>query len=348
MKTRILYTHPIVVYPFITIGVTLVFVTMIEVGLRLGPFDQITKSFKLASEKLVPGLEDSLQMDEHLGWRPGPDHRRFYSNSGSERVSEEKTIVALGDSFTFGSEVSTRESWPAQLQQLTGRRVVNGGVGAYGVDQSILMSKALIEKLKPRTVVLSLLQETIERVGMRSFYGLAKPYFSLESGKLVFHPLAPHETKFALEAARQEYNQEFRQHLYASSILAYQLMKRFSPNTLKPSHKFTDSNSTEVTCHLVSDFRNKLKLKGIDFYVLVQEAFAWEPDNKFVDESLSCLKRNEVAVIDTRAYLNDLRRKSPSEYRSQFVSTHMSVKGNARVAEIIATALSKDHQTKLY
>ena len=44
--------------------------------------------------------------------------------------------MAVGDSFTFGDEVNDGQTWPAQLQQLTGRRVINGGVSGYGFDQT--------------------------------------------------------------------------------------------------------------------------------------------------------------------------------------------------------------------
>ena len=126
----------------------------VEIGLRIGNFDKFTEGFRLANGKSIPILGKYVQLDDKLGWVPTSDHRRFISNQGSERVSEENPIVALGGSFTFGMEVSTLESWPAQLQQVTGRRVINGGTNAYGVDQSILMSKALIERFKPDTVSL--------------------------------------------------------------------------------------------------------------------------------------------------------------------------------------------------
>jgi hypothetical protein len=40
----------------------------------------------------------------------------------------------MGGSFTFGEDVSDLEAWSAQLQRLTGRRVLNGGVSGYGFD----------------------------------------------------------------------------------------------------------------------------------------------------------------------------------------------------------------------
>jgi hypothetical protein len=44
-------------------------------------------------------------------------------------------ILALGDSFTFGSEVGPGESWPAFLESMLGSPVINAGQGGYGVGQ---------------------------------------------------------------------------------------------------------------------------------------------------------------------------------------------------------------------
>jgi hypothetical protein len=59
-------------------------------------------------------LEDGIRANGHstIGW----DH----PNGG--------VILAVGDSFTFGDEVSDSESWPAWLERHSGRAVVNGGV----------------------------------------------------------------------------------------------------------------------------------------------------------------------------------------------------------------------------
>src|SRR5690242_6715975 len=54
-------------------------------------------------------------------------------SNGSQAVQNgTEPILALGDSFTWGDHVSDWESWPARLEQLSGRKVVNGGVPGYG------------------------------------------------------------------------------------------------------------------------------------------------------------------------------------------------------------------------
>lgn len=64
-------------------------------------------------------------------------------------------IVTLGDSHTYGVNVSSAESWPQQLADMDDVTVYNLGVGSYGTLQySYLIDEAI--KMKPGHIVLAL------------------------------------------------------------------------------------------------------------------------------------------------------------------------------------------------
>lgn len=64
-------------------------------------------------------------------------------------------IAALGDSHTFGNNVSSDSSWPKQLGKRRGKSVYNFGVPSYGVYQyERLFYKAL--KLNPQWIIIAL------------------------------------------------------------------------------------------------------------------------------------------------------------------------------------------------
>ncbi len=75
------------------------------------------------------------------------DARGFRRNGAVPGPSEDaETVLALGDSFTFGLGVRDEETWPAQLERrLRGRRppvrVVNAGTISYGVFQEMDLLK---------------------------------------------------------------------------------------------------------------------------------------------------------------------------------------------------------------
>ena len=62
-------------------------------------------------------------------------------NGNTPPPVERPLTLAVGDSFVFGDDVGDADSWPAILERLTGRRVINGGVPAFGLDQTVLRSE---------------------------------------------------------------------------------------------------------------------------------------------------------------------------------------------------------------
>lgn len=67
-------------------------------------------------------------------------------------------IAAVGDSFTYGYNVSREASWPGQLEALVGERVYNYGIGGYSVLQYVELVRLAIES-GAKTIVVGLLPE---------------------------------------------------------------------------------------------------------------------------------------------------------------------------------------------
>src|SRR5436190_634275 len=107
-------------------------------------------------------------------------------HSGAEiGLSNNGPILAVGDSYTYGDEVLDEEAWPAQLQKLTGRRVLNGGVTGYGFDQMVLRAERLIPVHKPSVVIVSFIADDIRRTEMRRLWWRDKPWFAFRENELV-------------------------------------------------------------------------------------------------------------------------------------------------------------------
>ncbi len=107
----------------------------------------------LAGPKARPAIYDPL-----LGFVPNPAMRGVDKASGKivtivangmrsngvHRSPNGSQILAIGDSFTFGSHVEDDETWPAQLSVLLNRPVWNAGVFGYGIDQMVLRTEKLL------------------------------------------------------------------------------------------------------------------------------------------------------------------------------------------------------------
>jgi hypothetical protein len=107
----------------------------------------------------------------------------------------EPPILVIGDSYAHGDEVVDRETWPTQLQAMIGRRVLNGAMSAYGIDQMVLRAELLAPQLKPAAIVMSFIADDVRRTEMKRVWGAEKPYFELVNGALALRnvpvPLPP-------------------------------------------------------------------------------------------------------------------------------------------------------------
>jgi lysophospholipase L1-like esterase len=87
-------------------------------------------------------------------------------------------VLAVGDSFTMGDEVSDTESWPAAVETLDGRRIVNAGVAGYSLAQAVLRAEMLVPRLRPSALVVSFISDDIERGEFSRRWGFEVPYFA--------------------------------------------------------------------------------------------------------------------------------------------------------------------------
>lgn len=171
----------------------------LEVGLRLAKgvgFSVIPDPF---AEVSMIGRAYPGSFDPHLGYVPTPGakapnpiwkttaHIRWdgVRSNGEERPTPTGVpLVVVGDSFTYGDEVDDGDTWPAQLEGLLERPVINGGVFGYGLDQAVLRSEVLLEKFAADFLIVSLIADDVTRCEYSYRYSW-KPYFDIESDALV-------------------------------------------------------------------------------------------------------------------------------------------------------------------
>jgi hypothetical protein len=91
----------------------------------------------------------------------------------------------LGDSFTFGQEVSDHETFCARLEQaIPNSQVLNFGNHGYGHDQMLIYFRSEVRRYKPDIVILGFVYENMRR-NLLSFRDYAKPRFELVDNRLV-------------------------------------------------------------------------------------------------------------------------------------------------------------------
>ena len=78
------------------------------------------------------------------------------SKAPLQKVDPDGTIVAFGDSLTYGTGAQENESYPAVLAQLIGRDVVRAGVPGEVTAQGLARLPALLDQHRPRLVIVCL------------------------------------------------------------------------------------------------------------------------------------------------------------------------------------------------
>ena len=115
----------------------------------------------------------------------------------AQPVPPGSTVLALGDSLTYGTGASAETSYPTVLAELTGWNVVNAGVPGDTSAQALARLPALLAEHRPKLVIVSIggndflrkLPESDTRANVHAACKLA-----LESGAQVLLVAVPRAT----------------------------------------------------------------------------------------------------------------------------------------------------------
>lgn len=175
-----------------------------QVSDRLQGDDSYTWQRKWVHRHQMSGVKISYKFDIYdatKGWILKPnlrdmrvfDHKILNTNSkgfrGRKDIPYHKNtnklrILILGDSYTFGDEVSDNETYAFYLQEmLPHTEVINLGVHGYGHDQMLILLKEEGVKYKPDIVILGFVRSDMSR-NLLTFRSVAKPRFILKNGEL--------------------------------------------------------------------------------------------------------------------------------------------------------------------
>lgn len=131
--------------------------------------------------------------EARLGWTSPPNCTSAGYDTDAEGFRRTPTgparfmqppVLVTGSSFAQGNEVTDDETWPAYLQDMTGRRVLNGGVGGYSLDQTVLRTESLVPRARPLMVIASFTPDDVRRTELKVAWSRDKPYFTAAGGRL--------------------------------------------------------------------------------------------------------------------------------------------------------------------
>ena len=256
------------------------------------------------------------------------------------KASTGAPILSVGDSFVFGDEVSDHETWPAYLQGLSGRMVINAGVFGFGLDQIVLRAEKVVASIAPEILIVGIIQAGIDRTEYDVLTGVAKPYFDLADGGLALRNSPVPHLRPDLDAIGPM--REILGHSYFLNLL----MRRIGTtrwwyaggSVSRRVHR----DRIAVSCRLMGRLGRLSQGAGLRTLLVVQ----YTPNeartgfNEVAAPVIQCARDQGIEVIDFFPALRELLERDPAAFDSLYRG-HMSPAGNRFVAERIWQRLAR-------
>ncbi len=342
---------------------------------------------------LEPGSGRRDQLDPVLGWR----YRAGFDDQQGDRINSQGLrstreyapaappgvlrIAAFGDSFVYGNEVGTANSWPALLESVYPEiEVLNYGVGGYGVDQAYLRFLQEGTTFAPAVVIIGFAPDDLRRAVnvYRRFIAdnevpVVKPRFLLsDSGELTllanplgdraaFQPILDDPRKILALGTHDHWFEPaiYRNPIYDYSttvrlltVLGVRLKNRYiAPDRILKGDQFNDS-STAFRIHLqlfdrfVADVERAGATPIVAIFPDKESVFrARRGRTTIFDPLLHALLARGIDPIDlTAAFLAEPPDADPDQW--YMPGGHYSAAGNLVVARWIGSEVQARTATK--
>lgn len=231
-------------------------------------------------------------------------------------------ILVLGDSYTFGEEVSDNETYSYYLQEMIpNSEVINLGIHGYGHDQMLIFLKEEGIRYKPDIIILGFIYPDMKR-NLLKFRDYAKPKYKLKGEKLVLTASPVPSPKKTL---KWNWVQPRIFDVYAN--LRYKYRIKFG---------IYDNEKAELTEAILNEIIEKTdSINSIPIFVyipLIEEISISEPvtvGEKYLNNV--CEKNNIVRYLSTRPFLIEQLNKGITFKEHG----HWGSAGNFAIAEAI-------------
>lgn len=327
---------------------------LIELGVRASTWTWLFAwpNYVLDARKVLAETDNGRSVhDARLGYRPRPGYAApgvtidgdGLRTTGPAPLSDKPAgdkppILAVGDSFTFGEEVADGESWPADLQRITGRRVLNGGVSGYGFDQIVLRAEALAPLYRPGAIVVAFIADDIRRTEMRRMWSADKPYFDPEGDGLALRnvpvpPRAPAETTLTFWQRTIGYSYAFDFLMRRLDLLHDWFGDHIRVHPAGTGERLSCLLTERLAALQKSSGARVLVVAEYDPVVWDDPAFAAK-QRAMTGALLGCAQKQGLATLDSYDAMAATARP-----RQLYVLWHMNEAGNALIARLVAQAL---------
>ncbi|MGE0425093.1 MAG: hypothetical protein AB7O88_22735 [Reyranellaceae bacterium] len=327
-----------------------------EIGVRLLGNGGTLWEFRnyVSDQEQWTGRWHVMRPDPTLGYVPNPGYsgedQQFQQSFGADGMRLHNKgqkppsdalppVLVVGDSYAFGAQVGDDAAWPAFLETALGRRVLNAAVAGYGIDQVVLRAELLVPKFESATLLVGMIADDVDRARMRILWGLEKPYFEIDNGRLVLRnvPLPAPQLDPRPDLLRRVLGYSYLMDVAMRRLGYMPWWRRGQPSQIVPAHDYGD----KVAC-LLMDRLAALRDRDHVRVVLVAQYSrqTWEAEHfrrnevAVVQAVAACAKARGIETIDTFAAVAEAVRAHG--IAGNYGGTHMNAAGNRLTADVIA------------
>jgi hypothetical protein len=223
---------------------------------------------------------------------------------------------------------------------LSGRRTINAGMAAYGLDQIVLRAETVAAAQKPAAIVLGFGADNLRRMEMSRVWGVEKPYFTQAADTLVLqHVPVPPSPDPATTL-------DLWQKLFGRSLLVDTVLRHFGWQyewSVDHVRALPPGEGVRMSCPLFA----RLARLGLPALVVAEyDPYIWS-DPALMREhraatghALRCAEAAGFVAVDPFEAI-DAAMKSGGLHVYYGAHDHPNPAGQAMVAKLIAEALPK-------
>jgi lysophospholipase L1-like esterase len=263
-----------------------------------------------------------------------------------ERTSGAHRILFIGNSYTFGANVTDSQAFPAVLQEtyLPGWEALNLGVPGYGPDQALLRYETVGTQYKPDVVVFGFYPRGFFRL-FTSFRFYAKPYFVLgESGELKLKNvpvMSPDELYALYDSGRRRIGG------WTNSYLLGALGTRIARTFERGRIKEREDESWRLMAAILQRFRDQATEAGSKPFLLIfptrpekYEGTAYEDLDELAQSEANALGLPFLSLM--KGFIAESKRNPGKPlFKKPEAGGHLSMHGNQLVAKLLYQSLEE-------
>jgi hypothetical protein len=223
----------------------------------------------LLNERGLPGRNPAF--DPRFGWQRDDVDPATFAKPAEAGVGDRRVVLLFGDSYAQcvpESEVC----WEQLLEEseLAPRfALLNYGVGGFGLDQVHMLLEPVLERFQdkdPLVVIGILVDDDLDRSDL-AFRGYPKPYYTLEDGALVLHPLAHEDARgYLRDDPLRIRSYLWRWFLFGSGLVSRRTAVGFTADAEHVARK------QALNHRILVDIRDQLARRGLDGFVVLFHA----------------------------------------------------------------------------